>query len=353
MVSNETLNEQWDEHQTQEWKVGDLRDHPENVTIFGVATEAVAFLEVRDSIKRWGLQEPLVIKADGTILSGHIRKHALLDIYGPTASVRVRVHPGFSSYREEVEYIIDSNTKRRQLTMRQKARAFRRLIELPVEEGGERRKRGRPTNPEKGSAGGTISPRGKTGAAAAKRLGIGKHEAAALDVVFNTPGISQETQDAVECGAVKPTVAAQAIKAGLKPQGRQDDNRGSAPRREVRNKRSVDSVRKVTVRSLIQEEDLDALYFRTTRAFHSKYQFHPEVLPDVELLARVPTLTPKEFRNALRHVSRASDVCKVMGTEGRDRTEDLLQYNRALDKISAIIIPAYERAIARLAKEAS
>ncbi len=210
-MSEASAKEDWDDYKIEERRVADLVDHAESATIFGVPRESAAFIHVRDAIKKWGLTEPLIIKTDGTILSGHLRKYALIDSLGADAKARVRVHPGFGSYREEVEFIIDANTKRRQLTMREIARAYRRLTTLAVEDGGEKRKRGRPS---KGSASGTISSsQGKSGAAAAARLKVGKHTARALDIVFNTPGVPKETQDAVERGEIKPTVAAKAIVA--------------------------------------------------------------------------------------------------------------------------------------------
>lgn len=208
-------NENWNDYTVEERRVADLKDHPENAIIFGNARDSRAFPEVKASIRKWGLTDPLVIKADGTILSGHVRKHSLIDCFGASVKAPVRVHPGFSSYREEIEFIIDANTKRRQLTPREIARAYRRLTMLGLDAGGEKRKRGRPTRAdEKGSAGRTFSPpRGKTGAAAAARLQIGKHTAEALDTVFNTPGVPPELQNAVEQGRIKPTVAANTIKA--------------------------------------------------------------------------------------------------------------------------------------------
>jgi hypothetical protein len=54
-------------------KIGSLRLHPDNVAIFGPPTEEPNYEEIREDIKRRGLQEPLIILDDGTILSGNIR----------------------------------------------------------------------------------------------------------------------------------------------------------------------------------------------------------------------------------------------------------------------------------------
>lgn len=62
--------------------------------------------------------------------------------------------------------------------------AFKRLRELPKEQGGTKPKRGRP---KKGAASGGIS-KGDSRDAAASVLGVGRHEAEALETIFTTPG---------------------------------------------------------------------------------------------------------------------------------------------------------------------
>lgn len=198
--------------------ISDLRSHPENSLIFGDPEECDAFDVLLTSIRKLGVLEPLAIKADGTILAGHLRKAAAAK--AGLKLVPVRVVPPFPDYRAEVEFVIRQNTDRRQLTKAEVAMAFKRLKELPVSAGGTKRKMGRPKGArepaEKCGARPTLS---KSRDDAAAVLGVGVDEARALETVFTTPGVPEELKTAVNRGAVKPTPAAKAVKAEEKRQG--------------------------------------------------------------------------------------------------------------------------------------
>lgn len=197
--------------------LADLRSHPENVDIFGDPEESEQFEIVLASIKRDGIWEPLVIKANGTILSGHLRRLCAERL--KLKEVPVRVHEEFAAYRDEVAFVIRSNTDRRQLTKGELAMAFKRLRNLPTEEGGTKKKRGRPEGSvggtNNGGSGSTIKAREE----AAAVLGIGEQEARALETVFTTPGVPDELKKSVNAGTVAPTPAAKAVRAELKKQG--------------------------------------------------------------------------------------------------------------------------------------
>lgn len=189
----------------------DLRAHSENAIIFGDPEESEAFETLVSSIRNHGILEPLAIKADGTVLSGHLRRSVAIKL--GLKKVPVRVVAAFSSYRDELEFVIRCNTDRRQLTKGEIAIAFKRLRETPREQGGAKGKRGRP---KKGGASPTFS---KTRDDAAKVLGLGSDEARALETVFTTDGVPAELKAAVNTGKVKPTPAAKAIKTEQKRQG--------------------------------------------------------------------------------------------------------------------------------------
>lgn len=197
----------------------DLRPHPENADIFGDPEESEQFEAVLSSIRRDGIWEPLVIKADGTILAGHLRRLCAERL--KLKEVPVRVREEFAFYRDEVAFVIRSNTDRRQLTKGELAMAFKRLRNLPPAEGGTKKRRGRPEDSvgskNNSSSGGRVSERADQDAA--DTLGIGKGEARALETVFSTPGVPAELKTAVNRGDIAATPAAKAVRAEVKKQG--------------------------------------------------------------------------------------------------------------------------------------
>lgn len=198
--------------QIESWPLERLRPHPENATIFGDPEESEAFAEIAKSIKAHGIWEPLCVKADGTILSGHLRftvaQHLRLK------AVPVRVFDPFASYLEEVRFVVRSNTDRRQLLPQEIALAFKRLKEIPREQGGAKGKAGRPSN-----AATSRGISGDTRHVAAEQLGVSRDVAEACEKVFATPGVPAELKAAVNRGKVAPTTAAKAVRAEEKRQG--------------------------------------------------------------------------------------------------------------------------------------
>ena len=194
----------------EEVPLADLRAHPENATIFGAPEEDDSFASLKQSIRDNGQWEPIIAKTDGTVLSGHSRLRVLKALRRPTALVRRVV---VDSYREELEILIRSNTDRRQMSPRQIAFAFKRLKETSKEEGGAKKKIGRP---EKGGERSTVS---KSRDDAAAMLGVGEQEARALETVFTTEGVPEAVKQAVDSGKVAPTTAAKAVAAEKKRQG--------------------------------------------------------------------------------------------------------------------------------------
>src|SRR5258706_8087152 len=155
----------------EHWPLDRLRAHPENATIFGDPEESAEFAQILLSIKKHGIWEPIVAKRDGTVLAGHVRLTCATQLELET--VPVRVHEGFTSYLDEVKFVIHSNTNRRHLTPEQIAHSFKRLKEIPREHGGAKGKPGRRNGSEKGGESATVS--GKTRDVAADMLGEGTH----------------------------------------------------------------------------------------------------------------------------------------------------------------------------------
>lgn len=106
-------------------KVKDLVPHPFNVKYFLEPSADPSFPAIRESIAKDGIQEPLIIKNDGTILSGNLRfagfLWALAEKFKDASNSReiireslipVRVHEDFASESDEVLYLIRSNLDR-------------------------------------------------------------------------------------------------------------------------------------------------------------------------------------------------------------------------------------------------
>ena len=199
------------EQRIEQWPLGRLRPHPENTVIFGDPEEAAAYDDVRSSIRRSGINEPLCVRADGTILSGHLRYACARSL--KMAAVPVRVVDAFTTYLDEIRFVIESNTARRQLTRREIGLAMNRLKQIPREQGGAKAKMGRPKSPSPGT--GLSESRSE----AAKMLGVGRKTAEACETVFTTPGVPEELKKAVDKGRVAPTAAAKEVKAEVRRQG--------------------------------------------------------------------------------------------------------------------------------------
>jgi len=185
-------------------KIGSLRLHPDNVAIFGLPTGEPNYEEIREDIKRRGLQEPLIILADGTILSGHIRYASVCWVLaqrGLTPDqikdevIAVRIHADFESKGEELEYLMDANDKRRQLDPRRIASVFERVLQV-IEAN-------------------TIGKKGKKGEAVqalADKLGTSHKLAKSYCAIFGSRIVPDEVKDKVNSKDLAPSIVLEAIK---------------------------------------------------------------------------------------------------------------------------------------------
>jgi len=200
-----------------------LREHPKNEGIFGDPMKSPAYGDVLESIRAHGIQEPLIVKTDGTVMAGHMRLACALELELQT--VPVRVHPGFESDEAELLYLVDSNTKRRQLTLKEIGKAYAALKAVPDAEGGIKRPRGRPKKsatpaaPENMSGSDTFSePQPPSGGGTTtrdvgvERFGVSRAKLEAAAEVFSKPDVPEAVQEAVEKGEVSVTRAAEALK---------------------------------------------------------------------------------------------------------------------------------------------
>lgn len=194
-------------------KVGDLVPHPFNLKYFLEPSADPNFLAIRESIARDGIQEPLIIKADGTILSGNLRYAGFLwtlaekfknfkDIREliKESLIPVRVHEDFESEADEVLYLIRSNLDRRQFTPERKAAIWdlwRSEYESVL-----KRKPGRPK---------ADAPKIESPKEVAAQLGITVKTADALVMVKNSPLVPDGIRIKVFNNKIPATTVARAI----------------------------------------------------------------------------------------------------------------------------------------------
>lgn len=86
------------------WPLERLRAHQENAAIFGDPKDSAQYETILRSIQDNGIREPLVVKENGTILSGHVRYTCAQKLGLKT--VPVRVWSSFGTYIDEVQFLI-------------------------------------------------------------------------------------------------------------------------------------------------------------------------------------------------------------------------------------------------------
>lgn len=199
------------------WSLFLLRPHPRNNDIFGDPRLIPEYPEIKESIKTKGLQEPLIVKPDGTILSGHLRYHILLELASEAGKqsheveVPVRVKGDLGTDNKELEYLFEANLERRQLTPRQIAGAYTALIGAAVEEtkgkGGRPRKNDLFKNPNERKA--------STKERVARLLHVSPRTADHIALIFQTAGVPADVLDRVDTKHVSIQLAADAVKFSI------------------------------------------------------------------------------------------------------------------------------------------
>jgi hypothetical protein len=186
-------------------KIGSLRLHPDNVAIFGHPQDEPNYEEIREDIRKRGLQEPLIILSNGTILSGHIRfisvcwameQDGLIKDQIDEQVIAVRVHEDFDSKEEELEYLMSANEKRRQLDPRRIATSLERLEQV-IESSWVDKKGVKKSDALKGLA---------------DRLGTSHKLAKNYRIIFGSKIVPDEVKDRVNSKGLSPSAVLEAIK---------------------------------------------------------------------------------------------------------------------------------------------
>jgi hypothetical protein len=115
--------------QVAPWAINDLRKHPQQQELIGDLPEN-EIEHLADSIQKTGLQNPLHILPDGTIVDGHQRLRAVIKLGWTEVEVVVREDLAQAGEAVTLTFLIESSLHRRQMDPLAIARAFRHLKEI-------------------------------------------------------------------------------------------------------------------------------------------------------------------------------------------------------------------------------
>ena len=127
-------------HATEMRLLADLKEHPANRIFKDTSSSDLATL-VADIAKN-GLQHPIDVLPDGTILAGHRRVQAFKRLKRKEIPCRVRADLAERSAAEQVWFLVTDNLLRRQLGPAERARCMARTVELAMEEARRKRQTG-------------------------------------------------------------------------------------------------------------------------------------------------------------------------------------------------------------------
>ena len=113
------------------WKIHNLKEHPQQATMFGDIDES-ELDALTENMEKQGLRIPIEILPDGTIITGHQRVRAAKRLNWKEIAAVVR-HDLAAQGEAAVEtHFVEDNFERRQLSPLARAKCIRRLMELEV-----------------------------------------------------------------------------------------------------------------------------------------------------------------------------------------------------------------------------
>jgi ParB family chromosome partitioning protein len=118
-----------DKKKTIQWCLDELKEHPKQRQLFG-DMPAAELAELAENIERFGLEHPIEILPNGTIIAGHQRVRAARRLGWSTIDVIVRNDLADAGSVAVEQRLIDDNLMRRHLCTLTIARLYRRLKEL-------------------------------------------------------------------------------------------------------------------------------------------------------------------------------------------------------------------------------
>lgn len=115
--------------QIEKRAVGVLRGHPEQLFLVGDISNG-ELNELIESIRKNGLQHPIEILRDGTVVAGHQRLRAVKSLNWIEVDVIVRHDLAQAGEGAIIAYLVEDNLHRRQMSPLAIARAYRNLKEI-------------------------------------------------------------------------------------------------------------------------------------------------------------------------------------------------------------------------------
>jgi ParB family chromosome partitioning protein len=109
------------------WKIGRLKDHPSQRTVFGDLADAELAALV-DDMRKHGLRHPVEILSDGTVITGHQRVRAAKLLGWKEIEVVIRADLEEAGPDAVEAHLLSDNLIRRQLSPLGRARCIQRLF---------------------------------------------------------------------------------------------------------------------------------------------------------------------------------------------------------------------------------
>jgi ParB/RepB/Spo0J family partition protein len=113
----------------KKWRLSKLKDNPEQAALFGDVSDPELH-QLAELMRRDGLERPVEIRSDGTIIAGHQRVRAARLLGWKEIDVVVRTDLEAAGDAAVQAHFVTDNLVRRQLSPLARARSIRRLIEL-------------------------------------------------------------------------------------------------------------------------------------------------------------------------------------------------------------------------------
>lgn len=199
-------------------KLSDLKPHPINEQLFADPQLVDGYPRIKENIRQHGLTEPIVVKQNGTVISGHLLYVAALEVCNEgegANSVLVQLHIGFPDEERENEYVVNASTSF--LAPRQQALAYKLLLDGVPE---RRDRRGRKRKDEQTVA--SLDKKRATRERMARVLRTSVATADNLLLVYQTAGVPTGLQAMVDEGKLPLTLAAEAVRFGVNEAYRRD-----------------------------------------------------------------------------------------------------------------------------------
>ena len=169
-------------YQTVMRRVADLKPHPRQAELFADLPDH-ELQELAEDIDKHGVKHPLDILPNNVVVGGHQRLRALKLLRKKTARCRILHYLADADEHEVIQYIVNDNLLRRQLTQLEQARLYRELLKL-----------------ERGDSGRDVDVRGDLRDRLASQFGVSGRTLDRWEKVLDSP---REVQDAYSRGQLR------------------------------------------------------------------------------------------------------------------------------------------------------